>query len=131
MAENEVAIQRDRENGGYCLKTSIFLPRPAGELFEFFGDASKLESITPPSLHFKVTTPAPIQIREGAEIDYRLRLLGLPVKWRSRISVWDPPHRFVDEQLRGPYRRWHHEHLFEPSGEGTQVHDIVHYQVPG
>ena len=100
-------------------------------LFDFFSDAFQLENITPPSLKFKVSTPAPIEMRQDAEIDYRLRLVGIPARWRSRISVWDPPHRFVDEQLRGPYRRWHHEHVFEPKDGGTWVHDTVHYQVPG
>jgi ligand-binding SRPBCC domain-containing protein len=128
---NDVSIERDRQGGGYCLKTSIFLPQKPEALFDFFSDAFQLEKITPPELGFAVSTPAPIQIREGAEIDYRLRLLGFPARWRSRISVWDPPRRFVDEQLRGPYRRWHHEHLFEPANEGTWVHDIVHYKVPG
>ena len=67
----------------------------------------------------------------GTEIEYRLKLHGFPLGWKSRITAWDPPHRFVDEQIRGPYRRWEHEHRFEPSGEGTIVRDLVRYAVLG
>lgn len=76
-------------------------------------------------------TPAPIRIEPGALIDYRLRLHGVPIRWQSRISVWEPPFHFVDEQIRGPYRRWHHEHFFEEVEGGTLCRDIVDYAVPG
>ena len=116
---------------GHRLEAAQFLPRPRDRVFEFFTDAFELESLTPPWLRFTVLTPAPISIGAGTLIDYRLRLHGVPIRWRSRISVWEPPLRFVDEQVRGPYRRWHHEHLFESAGGGTLCRDVVDYEVPG
>jgi len=107
------------------------LPQPPGEAFEFFGDALNLEAITPPWLHFEVTTPNPIEMRTGALIDYRLRLHGAPVRWHTRIEVWEPGRRFVDRQLKGPYRLWHHTHEFEADGHGgTLMRDIVRYRLP-
>lgn len=115
------------ERGMYVLETSVWLPRPIDEVFAFFADAYRLEDITPPWLHFHVLTPKPIPMFAGAKIDYRLRLHGVPLKWRTEISVWDPPHRFVDRQLIGPYRLWHHEHTFESRDAGTLVRDEVKY----
>jgi ligand-binding SRPBCC domain-containing protein len=92
--------------------------------------AGNLEALTPPWLNFKILTPLPIDVHEGTLIDYRLRLRGVPVRWRTRISVWQPPYRFVDEQLRGPYRQWIHEHTFEAHQGGTLVRDHVRYAVP-
>ena len=111
-------------------QAELWLPLPPAELFRFFGDAANLDAITPPWLHFQVVTPPPIVMREGALIDYRLRVHGLPLRWRTRISAWQPPHRFVDEQLRGPYRQWIHEHTFEARGGGTLARDLVRYAVP-
>lgn len=108
----------------------LWLPLPPEELFPFFSDAGNLDAITPPWLHFRIATPRPVEMRAGALIDYRLRVRGLPLGWRTRINVWEPPHRFVDEQLRGPYRRWIHEHRFEPSEGGTLAIDSVEYAVP-
>ncbi len=100
------------------------------EVFPFFADAENLERITPRWLGFRVVTPG-VEMREGALIEYRLRLHGVPVRWRTRIEAWDPPHRFVDRQLSGPYRLWHHTHLFEPDGEGgTVMRDVVRYALP-
>jgi len=110
---------------------SLWLPIPPAELFPFFADAHNLESITPPWLRFRVLTAAPIVMGEGTLIDYRLRLHGMPIRWRTRISVWEPPYRFVDEQLRGPYRAWIHTHTFEPLDRGTLCRDRVEYAVPG
>ena len=118
-------------DGGFLLEASQFLRQSRERLFEFFADAFQLQTITPPWLHFSVLTPPPIGIVAGTLIDYRLRLHGFPIRWRSRISVWAPPLRFVDEQVRGPYRRWHHEHIFEETAGGTLCRDIVHYAVPG
>lgn len=115
-------------------QTEQWLPRRRDEVFPFFGDAGNLEAITPPWVNFHIMTPRPIQMRPGALIDYRLRIRGVPVRWRTEITEWDPPHRFVDQQIKGPYRRWHHTHTFEPQTrggvEGTLCRDIVEYAVP-
>jgi ligand-binding SRPBCC domain-containing protein len=101
-------------------------------VFDFFSDARNLETLTPPWLRFEILTPAPVEMRVGARIDYRLRLHGIPVRWQSEITVWEPGCRFVDEQRRGPYRRWIHTHEFEAvPGGGTVVRDVVRYAVPG
>jgi ligand-binding SRPBCC domain-containing protein len=129
--ENAILIQRSPTGRGFRLETSQLLPYPREQVFELFSDAFQLEAITPEWLHFHVVTPRPIQIEQGTLIDYRLRLRGIPIRWRSRISVWEPPFRFVDEQLRGPYRFWYHEHTFEAVDGGTMCHDVVDYGVYG
>jgi ligand-binding SRPBCC domain-containing protein len=110
-------------------QSELWLPRTPEEIFPIFADANNLETLTPPWLHFHIVTPRPIAMREGALIDHRLRVRGIPLRWRTRINVWEPPHRFVDEQLRGPYRQWIHEHTFEPRDGGTLARDRVHYAV--
>ncbi len=109
------------------LTTTLILPRPIDSVFAFFADAANLERLTPPFLNFHILTPLPIQMRQGALIDYRLRLHALPIRWRTRITAWDPPLRFVDEQIRGPYRLWRHEHTFEQVEAGTLCRDRVEY----
>lgn len=113
------------------LTSEVLLPRPRDEVFPFFADAGNLERLTPPWLRFEVLTPQPIAMRPAAVIEYRLRLRGLPVRWRSEITAWEPPFRFVDEQRRGPYRLWIHEHRFEEREGRTLVGDRVRYAVPG
>jgi ligand-binding SRPBCC domain-containing protein len=103
------------------------LPQPRAEIFPFFADAANLEALTPPWVNFHIVTPQPIEMRVGALIDYRLRIHGLPVRWRTRITAWEPPFRFIDEQLHGPYRLWVHEHTFEPHAQGTLARDHVQY----
>lgn len=104
--------------------------RPLREVFEFFARAENLERITPPWLRFSVLTPGPIEMSVGTLIDYRLRLHGLPLRWTSRIELWEEEQRFVDEQLHGPYRFWRHLHEFVPVGGGTCVRDRVEYALP-
>ena len=113
------------------LTREVLLPRPLAEVFPFFADARNLERLTPPWLRFEVLTPGRIEMRRGTTIDYRLRLRGVPVRWRSEITAWEPPVRFVDEQRRGPYRLWVHEHRFEERAGGTLAGDHVRYAVPG
>jgi hypothetical protein len=107
------------------------LPRPRAELFPFFAEAGNLQAITPPWLDFRIVTPDPIVMAVGTLIDYRLRVHGLALRWRTRIAEWNPPVRFADEQLRGPYRVWYHEHVFEETDGGTLMHDRVRYAVWG
>jgi ligand-binding SRPBCC domain-containing protein len=111
--------------------SEIWLPRPREEVFDFFADAGNLQTLTPDWLDFSVLTPAPIPMRAGAVIDYRLKLHGISIRWQSEITAWEPPRRFVDEQRRGPYRLWIHEHCFETREGGTRVIDRVRYAVPG
>jgi ligand-binding SRPBCC domain-containing protein len=113
------------------LSKSQRLERPLPDVFAFFSNAENLECLTPPWLRFSIRTPRPIRMAEGTLIDYALRIHGIPIRWRSEITVWDPPHRFVDEQLRGPYRMWVHEHGFLADGDGTVVRDHVRYAVWG
>ncbi len=98
-------------------------------VFPFFSDAANLEAITPPLLRFRVVTPGPIRMGPGTFIQYSLRLRGLPVRWDTLIQAWEPPHRFVDVQVRGPYRLWHHTHELEPldGGSATLMRDTVRY----
>ena len=94
----------------YRLERDQWIPAPLEDVFAFFGDARNLERITPDTLRFEVRTPAPIEMKRGARIDYRLKIRGVPARWQSEITVWEPPRRFVDVQRRGPYRQWHHEY---------------------
>lgn len=117
--------------GGCRLQAVMHIPQKIEKVFAFFSDPLNLEKITPPWLHFSVQDPEKVTIHKGATIDYRLKVRGLPLRWRSLISQWQPPYRFVDEQIRGPYKLWRHQHLFEPTAGGTTVSDIVHYRVFG
>ena len=120
----------------FTLTNELWLPQSPDEVFPFFADAANLERLTPPSLRFQILTPPPIEMAVGTLIDYRIRMRGIPMRWQSEITVWEPPYRFVDEQRRGPYRLWVHEHIFIPQGGtpqdgGTLARDIVQYAVLG
>jgi ligand-binding SRPBCC domain-containing protein len=107
------------------------VPVPIAQAFAFYGDARNLERITPPWLGFEVTTPGPIEMGVGTLIEYRLRLHRVPVRWRTRIEAWEPPRRFVDVQVKGPYLLWEHTHTFEEDGPGaTIIRDRVRYSIP-
>ena len=115
----------------HILTRSLILDVPRERVFPFFADAGNLELITPPELGFNIITPSPIEMMKSTLIDYRLTMRGLPIKWRTEITEWDPPYRFVDIQIRGPYSQWIHTHTFtviEPSK--TLIEDEVRYRLP-
>ena len=124
----EPTITHEGGNRYVLTITQRLAPSPE-ELFPFFADAHNLQEITPDTVMFEVVTPRPIEMREGAIIDYRLRIKGVPQRWRTEITVWDPPHRFVDEQRRGPYKRWHHEHTFAQEEGGTRCDDRIEFEI--
>jgi ligand-binding SRPBCC domain-containing protein len=133
---------------GWRLERRQVVPRPVGEVFGFFADPDNLARITPPWLAFRLVAYEPpgggrielspaqpdaaaprITMAEGVRLHYTIRPLGISQRWTSVITVWDPPHRFVDEQLRGPYRRWHHTHQFTATRDGTELSDVVEYDI--
>ena len=114
----------------HTLRREQWIPRPVDEVFQFFSDARNLEEITPPWLGFRILLPGPIRIAKGTRIPYRLSLHGIPLGWTTEIRQWLPPFRFVDVQLRGPYRLWHHTHRLEPKDGGTLMTDVVRYRLP-
>ena len=115
----------------HVLRREQRLPGPPEAVFPFFADARNLEAITPPLLRFRLVTPEPVEMGSGTFLQYALRLRGVPVRWDTLIQEWEPPHRFVDVQLRGPYALWEHTHTFEPAGEDAVViSDRVRYALP-
>jgi ligand-binding SRPBCC domain-containing protein len=126
---------RERQQKGimktYRLRKSIWLVQSRAKVFEFFSNPRNLDRLTPAWLKFAILTPATSQLKQGALLDYRLRIRGMPIRWQSEIAVWEPPHRFVDRQTKGPYSLWVHEHTFKECDNGTLVGDNVEYAVPG
>jgi ligand-binding SRPBCC domain-containing protein len=115
----------------FTFNAELWLPRPRGEIFPFFSEARNLEELTPPWLKFEVLTPESVTMHPGTLIDYRIRIHGIPIRWRTEIKEWEPPHRFVDVQLRGPYELWHHTHTFTERDGGTVCRDDVRYRPIG
>jgi ligand-binding SRPBCC domain-containing protein len=115
----------------FLFKAQRTLERPIEEVFSFFSNAHNLAAITPPELHLEILTPAPIDMSVGTLIDYRLKLHGIPLRWQTEITEWNPPHAFVDVQRHGPYRLWRHTHIFSETEDGIVVNDSVEYAVWG
>lgn len=115
----------------FLFKSQQTIKKPLTEVFDFFSDAHNLAMITPPWLRFEVLTPAPIDLVVGTRIDYRLKLRGIPIRWQSEITEWNPPYTFADAQRRGPYRLWQHTHTFNETENGVVVGDAVKYAVWG
>jgi ligand-binding SRPBCC domain-containing protein len=114
----------------YRLQCSLTAPVPLEQVFRFFEDPRNLGRITPPWLNFRIVDAENVHMRAGAEIDYVIRWQGLPMKWKTLIREYEPPHRFVDEQARGPYALWRHEHTFEEGAAGVTIRDQVDYRLP-
>lgn len=115
----------------HILTRSLTLDLPRARVFDFFADAGNLERITPPELQFHIITPKTTDVKKGTLFDYRLKLRGLPLKWKTIISVWNPPFEFVDEALKSPYKQWIHRHTFtEVKNNKTLIEDEVRYRLP-
>ena len=114
----------------HLLEREQILPAGIDQTFAFFADASNLEALTPPWLHFRIVGTGEIEMAEGALIEYRLRLHGVPIRWRTRIEEWCPTERFVDRQISGPYELWHHTHTFRERDGATEMRDLVCYRLP-
>jgi ligand-binding SRPBCC domain-containing protein len=112
------------------LERSQIVPRPRHEVFAFFSDVANLQKLTPDFLNFEFLSPLPIAMRAGATVEYRLRLFGVPVRWKTEIELFEPDSRFIDIQSRGPYRSWRHVHQFTDRPGGTRVEDQVAYSLP-
>jgi ligand-binding SRPBCC domain-containing protein len=116
--------------GRHRLERTQIVAAPRSEVFEFFSAARNLQILTPPFLNFQIVTPEPIQMTRNTHIEYRIALGGVPMRWLTEISVWEPNERFVDSQLSGPYSLWHHLHEFRDSPNGTEMRDVVDYELP-
>ena len=128
MLPTDVPSRPDRV---HVLERIQVVPRPLAEVFPFFAEPANLARITPPWLGFRIVSSGPLRMREGLRVEYRVSPLLVPQRWESLITVWDPPRRFVDEQVRGPYRYWHHLHEFRAAPEGgTEIRDRVTYALP-
>lgn len=114
----------------YRLVSELELSARRPDVFAFFERPENLSLITPPQMGFKILTPTPLKMKEGAIIDYRVKILGVPQHWRTLISEYDPPNRFVDQQLKGPYLMWHHSHTFEEQGDNAIIRDEINYVLP-
>lgn len=118
------------EKGDDRLVFEQYIPRKKKDLFPYFSVETNLEELTPPYLNFKVVHKSSEKISEGTELSYKLKLRGLPIDWTSKIIGWNAPTSFVDTQIKGPYKKWHHEHTFQDLGEGCLMRDVITYQLP-
>lgn len=123
-------IKIKRNGNGYKLSMVTTISAPIDKVFDFFSRAENLQQITPPWLDFRFVTPPPSEITRGTKIKYALKLRRIPINWVTEISVWEPPFRFIDTQLSGPYRKWIHEHRFEMIEDSTRMTDTVEYELP-
>ena len=114
----------------YELNVSHQVNAPIEEVFDFFSKPENLSKITPAKMGFNVLTPSPIKMQRGALIEYTIRVFGFPLRWRTLITAYEPPKKFVDEQLKGPYSFWHHTHTFEPNNDGVLISDVIKYSIP-
>ena len=114
----------------YTLQRELWVPNSLPAVFDFFSRAENLERITPPWMRFRILTPPPITMKQGATIAYALRVRGIPLRWLTEIERWNPPYEFIDVQVRGPYKLWRHTHRFSESAGGTSIVDIVEYALP-
>jgi ligand-binding SRPBCC domain-containing protein len=114
----------------YRISTETLIDAPINTVFDFFSKAENLEQLTPKTLKFKILTPLPIEMKMGALIDYKISIRGIPMRWKTEIAIWEPGKRFVDRQLKGPYKQWIHEHRFVPEGTKTRMFDNVDYALP-
>ena len=130
IIDRNSAVWEDTNVTRHTIEREIWVPRPIDEVFAFFSDAGNLDRLTPPWLHFRILTPK-VTMAQGTRIDYALRIHGIPLRWQSEITAWQPPFRFVDEQRKGPYRAWIHEHSFAAHEGGTRVRDVVEYEARG
>lgn len=119
------------QDGSFGLSAKLFLKAPLQDVFAFFSDAYNLQKLTPPFLSFKVLTPAPIEMKPGTLIDYILKIYGLSIRWQTEITAWEPGSYFVDEQKKGPYQLWRHQHFFKETNDGIECSDEVTYRVLG
>lgn len=115
----------------YTFKSTTILNSKIDKVFNFFCKAENLQKLTPQSLEFRILSEIPIEMKKGAVIDYKIKLYGISVKWKTEITAWNPPFEFEDTQLKGPYKLWKHSHIFKDLGEKTEMTDIVEYNPKG
>jgi ligand-binding SRPBCC domain-containing protein len=114
----------------FIFRAEQFVPRPLDEVFAFFSKAENLQKLTPAWLDFRILSVDPVPVQKGTLIKYALRWGIFPIRWTTEITEWQPPCHFVDLQLKGPYKLWHHEHRFAAEGNGTRITDEVQYLLP-
>ena len=115
----------------YTFKKEQKISKSIIDVFDFFSKPENLSVITPNKMDFKILTPSPIEMKEGTLIDYTVKIMSFPIRWRTLITKYDPPNMFIDQQLKGPYSMWHHTHLFEKTNDNeTLIKDVILYAVP-